>query len=179
MADDPHSGDEQNRHASGGCMKSCREARLLSTGDMARMTASTLRTVRFYDEEGLICPTSRSEGGHRLYESTQVSRLQLILDLKESGLSLGQIRTLLALKAGCPTAGQASKQLAEVLEKQIACLQRKTAALQRLRDEMTASIAVIDECKTCEERKYPKECSDCEVTSRPNLPRALRIFWGI
>ena len=152
---------------------------LLTTGDMARLSNSTLRTVRFYEEAGLITPAPRSEGCHRLFEEVQLAKLQLILDLKETGLSLNQIKALFALKQGCPSADEASRQLAKQLEAQIQCMQRKIAMLRRLREELASCVAVIQECNTCEDHRFPHKCGDCEVMARPNLPRALRVFWGI
>ena len=146
---------------------------------MARQSDSTLRTVRFYEEAGLIAPVSRSEGGHRLFDQTQLAKLQLILDLKETGLSLNQIKSLFALKTGCPSAQEASVQLSQHLEAQIACMQRKIALLRRLREELATCVAAIQECHTCQDQRFPHKCGGCEVMSRPDLPRALRVFWGI
>ncbi|MBT8451830.1 MAG: MerR family transcriptional regulator, partial [Deltaproteobacteria bacterium] len=56
---------------------------LLTTGDMARLSQSTLRTVRFYEQEGLIEPERRSSCGHRLFSARELLKLQLALDLRE------------------------------------------------------------------------------------------------
>jgi DNA-binding transcriptional MerR regulator len=146
---------------------------------MARQSASTLRTVRFYEEAGLIAPNARSEGGHRLFDQTQLTKLQLILDLKETGLSLNHIKSLFALKAGCPSAKEASAQLTGHLEAQIQCMQRKIALLRRLREELASCVSAIQECHTCTDQRFPHKCGGCEVMARPDLPRALRVFWGI
>jgi len=58
---------------------------LLSTGDMARLTGNTLRTVRFYEEAGILHPERRSTGGHRLFTHAELERLQLISDLRAAG----------------------------------------------------------------------------------------------
>lgn len=41
---------------------------LLTTGEMARQSSNTLRTVRFYEEEGILRPVRRTDGGHRLFD---------------------------------------------------------------------------------------------------------------
>ena len=73
-------------------------ADLLTTGDMARLSDSTLRTVRFYQQEGLIEPERRSNCGHRLFSGRELMKLQLALDLREAGLSLHSIKDLFCLK---------------------------------------------------------------------------------
>ena len=72
----------------------CREAGLLTTGDMARVTGSTVRTVRFYEEAGLLEASVKTCGGHRMFEQNALARLQFILDMRESGLSLENIKRL-------------------------------------------------------------------------------------
>ena len=63
---------------------------LLTTGDMARKSGSTLRTVRFYEEAGILKPTQRTEGGHRLFEASELDKLRLVSDLRSAGFSLGR-----------------------------------------------------------------------------------------
>lgn len=150
---------------------------LLTTGDMARLTGSTLRTVRFYEEAELLTPTNRSEGGHRLFCETELMKLQLILDLREAGLSLQDIRDLFRLKTTCATAEEASGQMSAILERQIDEMQKKISKLRCLREELASTITVISECRSCESNRFPRECSDCEVLNRSSLPRAAKLLW--
>jgi DNA-binding transcriptional MerR regulator len=152
-------------------------ADLLSTGDMARLTGSTLRTVRFYEQEGLLEPATRNGGGHRLFSRDQLEKLQLILDLREAGLSLHEIRDLLELKQGCPTAEAASERLTCVLERQLECMQHKINLLRRLRDELASTVSAINDCRSCNDAKFPHRCDECDVLQQPEHPRALRVLW--
>ncbi len=61
---------------------------VFSSGDLARATGNTVRTIRFYEEEGLLMPAVVSGGGHRRYTEDDLERLRLIGDLREIGLSL-------------------------------------------------------------------------------------------
>lgn len=67
-------------------------------GDLANLTGLTVRTLRFYDQIGLLSPSDQTESGHRLYSESNLSRLHQILSLKELGLSLEEIK--LALSGG-------------------------------------------------------------------------------
>lgn len=151
--------------------------RLLTTGDMARRSKSTLRTVRFYEQEGLIEPTPRTDGGHRLFPASELRKLQLALDLREAGLSLQEIKTLFALKEDAATPEEASRQLSDVLESRIGEMQRKIATLRRLREELVSAVSVISECRDCSSESYPVRCCGCEVLNQPELPRAVRVLW--
>lgn len=152
-------------------------AELLSTGDMARLSGSTLRTVRFYEEEGLLVPAERSDGGHRLFTARQLQKLQLILDLREAGLSLSDIRCLCRLKDESDTPEEASKAMSALLERQIDEMQRKIAKLRKLREELATSVAILSECRTCDDEAFPRGCGECDVLKGSDLPRALRVLW--
>ena len=65
-------------------------------GELAKMAGITIRTLRFYDQIGLYSPSGYSPSGYRLYTEKDISRLQQILSLKELGLSLEQIKAVMA-----------------------------------------------------------------------------------
>jgi DNA-binding transcriptional MerR regulator len=152
-------------------------ATLYTTGDMARLSNSTLRTVRFYEQEGLIQPVSRSEGGHRYFSADDLQKLQLALDLREAGLSLQAIKALYELKREAKSPEEASRHMSDVLESQISDMQRKIIKLRRLREELVSMVSVISECRDCQDQTFPVRCRDCEVLKRPELPRAVRVLW--
>ena len=53
-----------------------------TTGDLARLTGNTLRTVRYYEELGLIAPAARRHGEHRMFTAQDMERLRTISDLR-------------------------------------------------------------------------------------------------
>ncbi len=73
---------------------------LLQIGQVAERTGLSLRTIRFYEENGLVRPTSRSEGGFRLYSDDDVARLEVIKRMKPLGFRLEEMQELLDLLAG-------------------------------------------------------------------------------
>ncbi|CAN7660363.1 MULTISPECIES: MerR family transcriptional regulator [unclassified Paenibacillus] len=68
---------------------------LWKVGELAKLTGLTIRTLRFYDQISLFSPSAHSESGHRLYNEADLSRLQQILSLKELGLSLDEVKSVL------------------------------------------------------------------------------------
>lgn len=164
--------DPTGESEEGGCGGS------LTTGDLARACDTTVRTVRFYEEAGVLCPKTRSESGHRLFGEANLQKLQLIMDLREAGLSLNDIKALFELKRDCASAEEASEAMSKCLENQIEEMQRKIAVLRRLREELASTVAIIQECRTCESVGFPRRCGDCDVMKRPDLPRAMRLLWG-
>ncbi|MER8224964.1 MerR family transcriptional regulator [Streptomyces sp. NPDC094143] len=72
---------------------------LLTIGALARATGLTVRTIRYWSDEGALPPVARSEGGYRLYDAASVARLELIRTLRELGLGLTDVRRVLAGEA--------------------------------------------------------------------------------
>ncbi len=67
----------------------------MQIGEVAARTELSLRTIRHYEETGLIIPSARSQGGFRLYTETDVARLMVIRRMKPLGFTLEQMRDLL------------------------------------------------------------------------------------
>ncbi|KTR10382.1 MerR family transcriptional regulator [Curtobacterium luteum] len=66
-------------------------------GELADRTGLSNRTIRHYDEVGLLHPSGRTEGGFRLYTDTDLTRLLIIRRMKPLGFTLEQMAELLAV----------------------------------------------------------------------------------
>ena len=107
---------------------------MLQIGEVAERVGLSLRSVRFYEESGLLEPEARTDGGFRLYTETQVDRLLLIKRMKPLGFSVGEMRTLLLAsdKLGDPRASQKKKAEArEVLQGFADLASRRCDALRK------------------------------------------------
>jgi DNA-binding transcriptional MerR regulator len=144
----------------------------LSTGDLARATGNTVRAVRFYEEQGLLRPAVVSEGGHRRYTPEELDRLRLICDLREVGLSLSEIRTMLDLRAGCETAGEFAARFHQVLVGHLDQAQRRIERLRRVRRELAQALAAIEERLSCE---TAARCP-CAVAQALGAPRIVKVL---
>ncbi len=103
-------------------------------GELARMAGVSIRTLHHYDQIGLLPPTRRTESGHRLYTRADVERLQQILSLRQVGLPLEDIRTLL----------ERSGSTRRVLEIHLAYLRERVAAERRLCARLEALVEHLD-----------------------------------
>jgi MerR family mercuric resistance operon transcriptional regulator len=167
--------DEQDKSDESGCPEGD-ESEGLTTGDMARLSKTTLRTVRFYEQEGLISSHAREDGCHRKFARTELRKLQMISDLREAGLSLHDIKMLLGLKRSCETPERAACQMADVLGRCIQELQERIDTLARLRSELSKTIQTIRSCRDCREPQFPAGCSDCDVTEHDSS-RTTELLW--
>lgn len=154
---------------------------LLTTGDMARLSNSTLRTVRFYEEEDILHPTQRSDGGHRLFARPELDKLLLVTDLRAAGLSLDEIKAILQLKQTSKSGASASKKASEFLESQIEQMRTKVVVLQRLQEDFALASQIFAGCRHCNnEDSYPSQCGFCGVMEKPPvIPRTVRVLWNV
>ncbi|MFD5193193.1 heavy metal-responsive transcriptional regulator [Streptomyces sp. NPDC058357] len=67
-------------------------------GDLAARTGLTTKTIRFYEDSGLLPAPPRTPGGYRDYPDHTVTRLAFVRDAQHAGLTLAEIRSILALR---------------------------------------------------------------------------------
>lgn len=125
----------------------------LRIGDVARMVGTTPRTIRYYEEIGLLREgAERPSGAHRLYTQSEVERLGEVMRLKDLlGLSLEELKTLLAAEeARAEVRAQLKREdvvpqrrrelLGEALghlDRQLELVRRRASELRRLQDELS------------------------------------------
>jgi DNA-binding transcriptional MerR regulator len=145
----------------------------LSSGDLARATGNTVRTIRFYEEQGLLKPAVVSGGGHRRYTEDDLEKLRLILDLRELGLSLCEIRSVLELRAGCHTAAEFATRFQQALQEHIQQAQRRLERLRRVKRELTQALASIQQQLVVD--VSPSNCP-CSVVGVGGAPRIVKVL---
>lgn len=121
-----------------GAVTDSTRAGLLQIGQVADRTGLSLRTIRFYEENGLVVPTTRSEGGYRLYSDADVARLEVIKRMKPLGFTLEEMQQLLTLLT----------LLADVADLGVAGDQERDALIDRLRmfhEAATARVTALRE----------------------------------
>ncbi|MGW3730280.1 heavy metal-responsive transcriptional regulator [Streptomyces sp. NPDC000851] len=122
-------------------------------GDVATASGVTTKTIRFYEQAGLLPAPPRTSGGYRDYPEQTVMRLAFIRDAQDAGLSLAEIRSVLALR----DAG--SSPCAHVT----ALIDRHLADIDRRLDELRATKAVLHGLAGRAAATDPAECTDAEV----------------
>jgi MerR family transcriptional regulator, repressor of the yfmOP operon len=125
----------------------------LRIGDVARMVGTTTRTIRYYEEIGLLPQAAgRERGAHRLYTAADVERLREVMQLKELlGISLEELKALVeaedaraALRAEWEAGtdpGRRGPLLHEAmghLDAQLALVRKRRSAIEQLESELAA-----------------------------------------
>ena len=121
--------------------------RYLQIGEVAEQLGLTPRTLRYYEEIGLLAPPSRMEGGFRLYSAVDIVRLENIVQLKRLlGFSLAEIKQVVEAMESLKLLRQESK-LASDLETKRDTLQKALMILEQQVDVLDGRLRQVAEMR--------------------------------
>ena len=112
-------------------------------GELAEQAGVTPRTIRYYEDLGLLGPSEREGQGFRYYTEAELARLKKIDMLKQLGLTLEEIVPVISLYCEDPTGLRGKQRVLEILEAHLQETDEKIEALQRFRSEIQANIGKI------------------------------------
>lgn len=124
-------------------------------GETAAAAGMTPKTIRFYEERGLLPPAERSANGYREYEHPTVGRLEFIRRGQMAGLTLAQIHDILRIRDAGVTP---CSHVRDVLARQLTDLDRQIA-------EITALRATVAEYHAAAEAADPEYCDPEQICS--------------
>src|SRR5204862_7178230 len=102
----------------------------LTIGELSRRTGMPVKTLRFWSDEGLLPPTSRSSSGYRMYGEEALIRLDLVRSLRDAGIGINTIRKVL----------RHDLSLADALRLQLSAVEAHMASLQGVAAALRAAL---------------------------------------
>lgn len=115
------------------------DTKLVQIGELARQLNITTRTIRYYEEIGLMGKTDRIGGSTRSYNKNDILRLKFILKMKGMGISLKETQELSDIfDINDQSFSTITPKLIEILDHHIARVDEKTADLSSLRQDIVA-----------------------------------------
>jgi DNA-binding transcriptional MerR regulator len=102
-------------------------------GQLAERSGVPVRTIRFYEQVGLLPAPRRTSGGYRIYDEDAVAKLGFVRSAQALGLSLAEIGDVLRVRE---STGPPCAFVAELLDAHIQALNAKISELTTLRDEL-------------------------------------------
>lgn len=113
--------------------------RQMQIGEVAERTGLSLRTIRHYEDVGLVTPSARSKGGFRLYTESDVERLMVIRRMKPLDFSLEEMRDLLEITDRLSTGEAADGELRHLRDRLDSYRTVADARCETLRTQLTAA----------------------------------------
>ncbi|MBK5269346.1 MAG: heavy metal-responsive transcriptional regulator [Acidimicrobiia bacterium] len=136
-------------------------------GELSQRAAVPTKTIRYYEDIGLLPEPERSENGYREYDDDAIARLRFIRDAQASGLTLTEIGSIVDLR----DRGQTTcDHVVDLLERHLKDLEAHISDLQRTRDQLTVMTKRA-------KKLNPADCTDpnrCQTIGEDALVRRPR-----
>ena len=148
--------------------------KLHKIGAFAKMAATNLRTLRYYEEVGLLQPAARSSGGFRYYRESDLNRVRLISRLQELGLTLQEIREILEQRRDKGDRIGLFSRVNAALTTHSGLLEERLELIAAQQKSISLAREKLKQCSHCKsipsrENNY---CEPCELDGKP-LPELL------
>ena len=121
----------------------------MRVGELARRTDKTVRALHLYEERGLIEPAGRSKGGYRLYDESNLERIDFIDRLQRAGLSLAAIQGIMDGWRGAAVPPAGMKEVESAFREQLGEVQSKIMELKTLEKDLLESLDYLAGCEGC------------------------------
>lgn len=145
-------------------------------GEVAELLGTTPRTLRFYEEEGLVV-ACRSAGGTRFYTEEDIDRFRAVLHLAHSGLPIRLIKELALVRSKCVTGAESSRKVHAVLRELISEVKERIVSLTDLESELSFASATVESCLDCTNPPTRKGCPQCPVNQKLQMSELLNLLW--
>jgi MerR family mercuric resistance operon transcriptional regulator len=110
-------------------------------GQLARAAGIPTSTVRYYERRGILRPVSRTAHNYRKYDTRSLSRLQFIRAAQDTGFSLDDIESLLALRDG-----DACGDVRQIISDRLTAVREQIDQLQQIESVLNRA---MDQCESC------------------------------
>lgn len=149
---------------------------LKKIGEVADLLGTTPRTLRYYEEEGLVA-TCRTPGGTRLYSTEDIARFKAVLRLAHSGLPISLIKELASIRSECATGEESSHKVHAVLRRLISQVKDQIVSLANLESELSFASTTVEGCFHCANPPTRKGCPQCPVNQNLQVSELLNLIW--
>jgi len=130
---------------------------LFQIGQLSELAGISNRTIRYYQEVGLIEPSKVSDGGFRLFDRKDLHRLQIIEVYKNLGFELKEIQDLLP-KEDVKSKSEMINYSRNVIKNQIKIVDNKIEELEKIKAKRINDLSLLSVCEKCQKKKCPPEC---------------------
>lgn len=149
---------------------------VLKIGELAEDLKTTPRTIRLYEELGLIAP-ERTPGGTRLYRKKDAKRLATALRLARLGRELSDVQRLTQVREHCGSGAEAVTKVIPLLEELRGWINATVGELETLRCDLERAEMLIRQCSECPNRPNRRDCPKCPVDQNVDLTELARLIW--
>ncbi|NOZ36845.1 MAG: MerR family transcriptional regulator [Gammaproteobacteria bacterium] len=145
-------------------------------GEVAERLNTTPRTLRFYEEQGMLTPF-RSAKGTRLYSDDDIARLEIIQHLVRLDVPLRTVRELAVARPDSRSGDEASHKVFELLNALRTDVENKKRECEDAQQQISAAMQLVEQCFGCRKKPTFQDCKDCSVAGQINRSRLFQLIW--
>jgi DNA-binding transcriptional MerR regulator len=134
---------------------------VMTIGDLARRAGTTMRTIRYYEQRGLIEPLGRTKGGFRLYAEEELRKLHLIRSLQGLDMPLAQVKAFFDKRQRGRTGAEIAPALRGVLQEHLQAMEQRILQYRAMQDSVRETMEILTTCAQCPHEPGPNVCPPC------------------
>lgn len=145
-------------------------------GEVAELLDTTPRTLRFYEEQGMLMPF-RTSKGTRLYSRDDIARLQIIQLLVRLDVPLRTVHELASARPDSRSGDEASHRVFELLNQLRMDVEQKKRECEDAQQQISAALQLVEQCFGCRNKPTFQNCKGCSVAAQTNGSRLFHLIW--
>ena len=148
----------------------------LRIGEAASLLNTSTRTLRFYEEQGILAPVKTAKGV-RLYTDDDIELIRVVQHLTALGVALRDIAELATIRSYSQTGDQASHKVSALLEELRRNVEWKQKECELVLEQIVTTARLVKRCFGCENPPTHLGCEKCPVASKVGDSRLLHLIW--
>jgi len=144
--------------------------------EIAERLKTSVRTLRFYEEQGLVHPRHKPSGT-RIYSADDEGRFAALLGLARLGFSLQSLAELAGIRKASATGDEASRKVAARLTEIEAELAERAHAIEYQRADIAKALVLVRQCHDCQQRPVRSVCAQCPISAELKDIGILKLVW--
>jgi len=145
-------------------------------GEVAELLGTTTRTLRFYEEQGMLTPF-RTAKGTRLYTENDIVRLRVIQHLAHLDVPLRTVHELAVARPESLSGDEASHKVFTLLSELRLDVEKKKRECEDAQQQIAAALKLVEQCFGCQENPTFDGCKGCPVEKETDRSRLFHLIW--
>jgi len=145
-------------------------------GEVAELLGTTPRTLRFYEEQGMLTPF-RTAKGTRLYTKDDIVRLRVIQHLTHLDVPLHTVHELAVARPESLSGDEASHKVFTLLNELRVDVEKKKRECEDAQQQIAAALKLVKQCFGCQEKPTAHDCKGCPVEKKKTRSRLFHLIW--
>lgn len=152
------------------------ESQLHKIGDVAEHLGMTTRTLRFYEEQGIITP-HRTDKGSRLYSEEDIARLTVVQHLVHLNVPLQMIRKLATARPLSTTGDESSHKVFSLLSDLKNQMEIKKKETEYAIQHIVSAMELVEKCFGCRLQPTYRVCDQCRIAEGLDDSDMFHLIW--